>query len=434
MSTFYPFKMTNYKLITLLKLYMPIVLLAGFFNEPIIAQPQPGDVFREYVWIPEMAEGEAGKFLRVGGRLGYQTNKDHFPVHRHQNGHIPLGKYILLDNAIKAELGLEKICSHEDTKGLRVSINGNPSIKVPSVKGIPEPEADYMHHTHPIVSIPLDQINEGWNNTFRLDVDTVQRWNWPQNLIYGVVLRIYYAPNIINTKTAVIGISSGDKLGASVTLEINNPNQSIRKVDYIGLYEGINYEGDGIYRQWHYHHFRKQLMHHIGSTNVYPYSIEWNTSWLPDQEEEIKVAAWIVDNTGLNYFTGPVEGLTLERDYKVELCKPYDQPKNWVTRSGEFESKIDIAGNPANIVETRMYWTSWSPCYCNGIYINDVKVFDKEGPCYEYMAHEVPLENVSMLNNGTNIIKTGKEPLHDGQMVHGMEVQWPGIMMLIKYR
>ena len=45
----------------LLKLYLPNVLLAGYINVPIFAQPQPGDVFREYNWIPDIAQGKAGK-------------------------------------------------------------------------------------------------------------------------------------------------------------------------------------------------------------------------------------------------------------------------------------------------------------------------------------------------------------------------------------
>ncbi len=66
MSKFYRFKMTNCKLTALLKHCLPFIL-AGFINVPIIAQPQPGNVFREYICIPEMAEGKAGKFLRDCG-------------------------------------------------------------------------------------------------------------------------------------------------------------------------------------------------------------------------------------------------------------------------------------------------------------------------------------------------------------------------------
>ena len=69
-----------------------------------------------------------------------------------------------------------------------------------------------------------------------------------------------------------------------------------------------------------------------------------------------------------------------------------------------------------------------------GVYINDHRVFDCEGPKYAYYFHRVTLDDTSVLKQGINIVKTGKTPLHEGQMVHGMEVNWPGIMVLIRYR
>ena len=398
-----------------------------------MAQPQPGDLFREYIWIPEMVKSENGRFLRVGGKLDYQINQDHFPIDRHQDGYILIERFVELQGAVKAEVVLEKIGSHEDTKNLRISINRNPFMVVPEAQGIPEPQSDYMYHFYPVVDIPLDQLNLGIDNAFKLEVDTAQRWNWPQHLIYGVILRIYYDQEALPEAVRLSGVEPQQALGETVKLSIGNPSKHIRNVDYVGFYEGINYEGDGVYQQWHYHYYRGRLTHHIGSSNMYPFESDWNTSWIPDQTEPMQLAARVTFNSGLIYFTQAVTNLTLQRNHAVELVKPYEQPKNWVTRSDEFESKIDIKGDPKQIEEVKLYWTSWSPCYSNGIYINDVKVFDKEGPCYDYMAHEVLLNDASILQTGTNIIKTGKEPLHDGKMVHGMEVQWPGIMMLIKY-
>lgn len=69
----------------------------------------------------------------------------------------------------------------------------------------------------------------------------------------------------------------------------------------------------------------------------------------------------------------------------------------------------------------------------NGIYVNDLKVFDKEGKKYAYYAHRLTFDDVSALQPGTNKIKTGKAPLYDGAMAHGMEVQWPSIMLLVRY-
>jgi hypothetical protein len=39
-----------------------------------------------------------------------------------------------------------------------------------------------------------------------------------------------------------------------------------------------------------------------------------------------------------------------------------------------------------------------------------------------------------VLQPGENTLKTGLTPKHDGKTVHGMEVNWPGIMVLIQYR
>ena len=38
-----------------------------------------------------------------------------------------------------------------------------------------------------------------------------------------------------------------------------------------------------------------------------------------------------------------------------------------------------------------------------------------------------------VFRHGENILKTGITPLHPEGMVHGVEIQWPGIMLLIKY-
>ncbi|MDD4224869.1 MAG: hypothetical protein PHS40_02415 [Mariniphaga sp.] len=404
-------------------------LLAGVQS---FAQPGPGDLFREYIWLPKMAK-EQGKFLRVGGRLDYKTSEAHFPADEHRNGYIPLLEDIDLQDAVKAEMVVEKLGSHEDTKNLRVSLNQQPFLVFPAAKGIPDPESDYMHHHYPVIQVPLEQLKEGAGNAFRFEVDQEQRWNWPQNIIYGVILRVYYKPENVAFKPVVRGVVDGGMLQDKQLLKLSDKNAGIYRVEYIGCYEDVNWEGDGIYDQWHYHYFRGRVVHNIGSSNMYPFDVVWNTSWIPDQDD-IKVAARVTSNTGLIYFTEPVEDLKTDRNYSVELCKPYDQPKNWVTRQDEFTAKFDMETNPSQIGAAKAYWVSWSPCYSNGVFINGRKIYDRSELCYEYMAHEVDLVDPLILKKGTNIINSGKEPLHDGQMVHGMEVQWPGIMVKIRTR
>lgn len=402
-----------------------LAILAGVVMPAgdVFSQPRAGDVFREYVWYKE--GGDAGGSLRVGGRVGYE-------------GSITLDHDFDLEHAIKAELIVEKILCHDGTTGLAIQINGGDSIYLPEAPAIPAPQCDYQHHFYPTVRIPLSCLKPGRGNTFAMTVDAVHPWKWPQNLVYGVHFRIYYDPaKKPHPAGQITAPKSGDTLGTSVTLaaQADSPNGQIKQVDYIGLHDDVNFEGDGVYRQWHYHFFHGQITHHIGSATEAPYKVTWDTSWVPDQRQAMQIAARITDDSGMIYLTEAVDGLRLVRPgLSVELCKPYDIPKKWVTRTGEKEERFDVNGDLNKAVAAQLVWASWSPGYMDGVYINGVKVFDNEGPRYQYYAHRVPIKDTSCLKQGVNVLKTGKTPKVGGKMVHGMEVNWPGIMVLIQYR
>ena len=397
---------------------------------PLKGQPGPGDLFREYIWLPEMVN-EHGKFLRVGGKYHYSDNPSHFPPDRHQEGYITLDSYVNLRHASKAEVMVEKIASHDDTKGLRISWNQHGFFFFPEADSIPSPESVYMHHTNPVVGIPLNQLRGGYGNQFSLQVDTEQRWNWPQHLIYALILRVYYSSDSLADYTRNFINAVAETKRSSVNLSLAEWDEPIRQVDYLGYYTGINYQGDGRYQQWHHRFLRGKIQHHIGSTSQYPFSLIWNTEWVPDQSQDLQLAARIVYHNGLTYFT-PAKLLSLpDRSFKVLLAKPSDQPKNWVTREAELSEQVQVTLEPSQITQAKLLWTSWSACYNQGLKVNGHLIRKVDGPCYEYADHEISIDP-SLLQLGINEITTLKEPLHDGEMVHGMEVQYPGIMMLIK--
>jgi hypothetical protein len=176
-------------------------------------------------------------------------------------------------------------------------------------------------------------------------------------------------------------------------------------------------------------------MHHIGSATKAPFTVQWDTSWIPDQTEPMQIVARITDSIGLTYLTESITGLRLQRAKKsVELCQPYDIPKKWVTRSGEKTEYFDVQGNLEQARAAQLVWSSWSPGYMRGISINGVQVFDREGPNYQTYYHRVNLNDLSSFRAGRNKLTTGKTPKINGKMVHGMEVNWPGIMVLIQYK
>ena len=399
-----------------------ILLVA--LTSAVFATPSPGDLFREYRWTNE--GGDAGGSLRVGGRLDYG------------GGPIELAHNLDLTHATRTELVIEKLLCHDGTRDLAISVNGHEWIEVPEAEGIPAPQWDYQHHTYPVVGVPLEQLKAGAGNQFRMRVGDEHPWNWPQNLIYGVHFRVYYdAGREPHPTGRLVSPSKNAELGTEVELrvEASSPNGSIERVDFVGRFEDVNLEGDGFYTQWHFHYVRSQLAGNIGGATAAPWSVTWDTSWVPDQPQPFCVAATITDETGLTWFSQAVDGLTFNRGgLSVELGKPYDVPKKWVTRIGEHEEKFKITGDLANATGAQLVWCSWSPGYMEGIYINDCKIIDREGPRYAYYVHRVPIEDLSVLKAGENVLKTGKTPKYDGEMVHGMEVNWPGIMVLIQYR
>ena len=418
--------MTKHLIVTLFVMMCLQAVAAG--------RPQPGDVFREYTWWNE--DGDAGGSLRVGGKHG-QKHPDRGWAHDYINAAVVLEYDFDLEHAVRAEVEIEKILCHDSTRGLAVEINGNRWLRVPEAEAIPHPPWQYQHHIYPVVAVPLSFLKSGAGNQFRMRVDPEHPWKWPQNLIYGVHFRIYYDPAAKPHPTgSITSIESGAALGkiAALQVEVQSPAGDIERVEYVGHYEDVNYEGDGRYTRWHYHFFHGDLTHHIGTADEPPYRVTWDTSWVPDQKQPMAVAARIVDDAGMICLTEAVTDLSLDRNgFSVELCKPYDIPKKWVTRSGEKQEHFVVTGDLPKAVAAQILWSSWSPGYMRGVYINGQKVFDNEGPKYAYYFHRVTLEDVTVFKPGVNVLTTGKTPKIDGHMVHGMEVNWPGIMVLIQY-
>jgi len=400
----------------LVKRYLPQMMLVCFYLSGVaVASPVPGDVFREYTWYDET--GDAGQALRVGGKQG-EYHRDRGSAHGYVNAPIDLPHEFDLQFAIRAEIVIEKILCHDGTRGLAIRVNDHDWIDVPECANIPEPPWAYQHHTYPVVPIPLDQLKRGMGNTFQMKVAPEHPWRWPQNLINGVHFRIYYDP-----------AKKGHPTDRIVSMQTEGPPHETVTMQV----EARSPNGNGRDTQWHCHFFHGTLLNHIGSVSEAPWQVVWSTKWVPDQEQPIRIAASITDEIGMIYMT-PAREVTLDRPgISVELCRSYDIPKKWVTRSGEHREHFDLKGDPKKATGVQLVWSSWSPGYMNGIYINDAKVFDCEGPKYKYYAHRVTIDDASVLRHGQNILKTGKTPLHDGKMVHGMEVNWPGIMVLVRY-
>jgi hypothetical protein len=397
------------------------------------AQPKPGDIFREYTWATP--EGSNERFVRVCGDGFYDdaTRKGErlFPAGVVNDGWFTLPNDVDLKEAIRAEVLVERMLCHDGSTGLAVKFNSGQWRAFPDADSIPKPQSEYLYHYYPVVELPLSELNSGAkNNRFRFTINKEQRWGMPQNMVYGVVVRVYYKTSKPHTEATISGIKPGDKLGDSVQLSIQTKG-NVAKVEYLGLMENINYEGDGRYFQWHYNYHRGELVNHIGTSATGDFI--WKTEWVPDQPKPFQIAARVTNSDGVIYLTQPVENLQFQRSFSVELCKPYNQPRRWATREMEFVEAFDVKGSLAKAEKFMVTAVTWSPGYLNGVYLNDFLILDRESCkyCYHIIRHEY--DDVRFLST-MNGLKTGKTPLYGGKMQHGTEIQYPGFMVLVKFK
>ena len=88
-----------------------------------------------------------------------------------------------------------------------------------------------------------------------------------------------------------------------------------------------------------------------------------------------------------------------------------------------------MTGDLDRAARAQLVWVSWSPGYMNGIFVNGQRVFDNEGPKYQYYAHRITLDDLNAFRRGQNSLSTSSSPKGH----HGMEVNRPGIMVLVQY-
>ena len=414
--------------------YLLPIAVTLFTVAGLTAQWEPGSVYREYIWVtPE--GGEA--FLRVGGRFGYQAQPDKLPAELRDGYQLILPAEVDLRGAVRAEVTLEKVQSHENSTGLRIAVNGHPAIPVEEPDYIPEPQTEYMYHTDLTTPVPLNQLVAGGPIRFEMTLDTAQRWGWPQNVFYSIIFRIYYAPasapklaelpRLVPAKTYLTldGADAGAKL------------KGVKAVDYVLVGHDVDWSGRGTQNRTHWQTHRGKPHHTLGHSTDAPsnFAVAWDTEWLPDQNE-FGVQARTLSEDGKYRVSEVMGGLALApRPHRIAIYESGPAPRNWVTRSGEFEQQITVTDSVKNATAFQLNWVSWSPCYANGLFLNDHLVWNSNEDCYVFATHEPIFENleVKYLRTGPNKIHTGLTPLVGGGMVHGMEVQWPGVQLKVRY-
>jgi hypothetical protein len=383
----------------------------GLLPWGLLAQPEPGEVFREYVWAPSV--GPAVDFLRIGDPLRWPDSLD-------------------LEHIDRAELVVEKQRSSAGPAAVAVQWNEGEWQALPEPAAIPVPRHERPHLHNAVVPIEVKTLQPR-GNTFRFRIDSTHLQQESPHRIYGAILRLYYKPRRkAGARGEILLPHAGDALREDVQLVADLTGPAVR-IEYLAKYRDVNWAGDGTEYRWQYFFHRGEIRNVVATTDNLLKSEFWDTRWIPDQEQPLELAARIHSADGLIYFTEAVTDLRLERDFSVDVVFPRNPPTRWNTRNGRFSATLPVPGNPATATAARLYWASWSPCHCAGMFLNGVEVYrGEDDPCYEYVQHEVALP-VAILRPGPNQLVTAKTPPRDDAEDYGMEVLYPGPTLKIRY-
>ncbi|MFP4145492.1 MAG: hypothetical protein ACLFV3_10150 [Phycisphaeraceae bacterium] len=396
------------------------LLLPALLARPAQADPATGDVFREYRMATQM--------WRVGQRheWGGANWGVNLPLRPTRHEQAPAYE-VDLDGAVRAEVQVGYDQCHGGTTGLAIAFNDHEYLRLPVPDTIPEPKAGYMFRPFPTINVPLEHLRSGENQfKFRIDAEPREPGDegWYQNLVYNVVLRVYYDESKPHPTGEITSPASDSEIGRTATIaaRVEPAESPIAKVEFIGFYEDFDRDGDGIYREYQRAYDDDpacSVVGIIGLAEQSPWQVAWDTSWLPDQKGPMHIAALVSDESGMTYMTPEARNVRLVRpNLSVEMCPPYNVPSGWVTRKGRMEANFDVTGDPAKATAAKMLFHAWGGNDGAGGWVNETEI-----PHFK-SGKPVPVE---ALRQGQNTIANAK----GGH--HGLEICWPGPVVLIQY-
>ena len=400
-----------------------ILLSAG----AVFSQPGPGDIFREFSF-----EGEFFSELDPNCTRDFSSG-DHSWAHNKPRM-VPKELVLDLAGAVKAEMCVEYWGGHIGTSEQKFRVNGHGWIYLPQPKNTPTTPNCYYRTLlgNEAVPVPLEHLKDGKNIfQFTAGPQICYNFNFGFYWIYCFTVRVYYDSSKAHCSGRITSPSDGSTIGDNplITAGVNG---SIRQVDFIGFYEDFDWEGNGIYKQWHWHTQKGVMARHIGSAGNAPYRVTWDSRWVPDQATGIKIMARITDEKGVVSTTEPVEVFLSRKRRSVKMYKPYEVPENFGVRVGRSQScRINAGDDLSKALEARMVLSTWSAATDDGsvhkITLNGKTLADNFGVMHNYSFDSLPVP-LEYIQKGVNEVG-----IHSEFEGHSLEINWPGPVLLVEY-
>ena len=409
----------NIKKLAAYNVLIMMTAIAGLY-----AQPEPGDVYREYKKIP------IGSQWRI---------IDPDALHSEARSTLPnVSQKIVvsdLDGALRAEIEMDRWGGHAGTRNKQLRINNNAWIDIPEREKTTESMGVtcYQYEDNPVVEIPLEQLVEGDNILEGLcGGQGCFSFDYGQWALSGIIIRIYYDSSKPHPSGQITYPQSGDVIGDYPLIKVSaeSANSTVKSVDVIGYFYGIDVDGDAVYQEWQRMYTNTAIKNIIGTDVESPYEIEWDTKYVPDQEPgEVKLVARIQDENGYYVVTELVDNLTLQRDaVSVQMYKARFMPANFIV-SGSTEKNayndIDSVYSLATVTDAAVHVRSWNG-YGAYFWLNGNKM-SVGGQDHGFNQKTIEI-SPEFLKYGANRIL-----FKSTISAHGIEVLWPGPIIIARY-
>jgi hypothetical protein len=367
-----------------------------------------------------------------------------------------------LSGSLRAEIAIEYWGGHIGTSEQQFKINDSDWYDIPQPVDTPTKPQTYfrMGFGNPPVEIPLTVLKSG-KNRIQVKAGKQIKYGWDAGggfdggfyWIYAVTVRIYYKSDKIPALTIpgrIVSPSNGEIVGENpvITVEVDDTLGTVKSIDLIGRYKHYDWTGTGGgYNKWYYTLNYGRMFNHIGRIeNNYlftggekvlgsddewqitvPYSMQWDTSYLPDQDTPVAVMAKITNQDNVSYITDTVEFIFARENRSVKMYEPSKVPEYF---SGHFWNQkngcvIEMPDSLDSIERAWIIMSNWSFAHAMEIGFNDTVVASNAGYVhnFSYARIEIPVELIK---------KTNKVSVFNDAQNHPAEVNWPGPCLFIE--
>lgn len=390
---------------------------------PGFADPQPGDIFKEFF----------GKRFSLYVRANVIDSVEIS---------IPIAD---LEYAIGAELAVIESHAHIGTsdRSFRVNDGCKQELFKPDTPG-----SAYCYHYQTYgrmaTRFPLQDLTKGENRIrFFKDRQICHDFNWSGwGSSGGCVIRVYYSRQKEYPTGKITSPKKGDEIGDQLLIraKAKSGNSSVTSVEFFARYYGYSYDGSGTFNNWHYFtNTEKKWQGHIGSVTSTPYQCTWDLLWIPDQPSPMQIAAKLTDANGVCYITPAVEHITLKRKHRsVKMYLSSDLPEKFQSRlSARHTCTIDLPEPQSRIDSVRLASIIWQG-HLEGKYKSQIGLNGADLMVIENLENKVDRSVYfpSLLPISPSLLRPGSNEFYVLSDTHGhmSEVYWPGPAILISFR